>query len=260
MNMKNKLTLLTYLGLLFFTAPLCAQGVMEFDKETHDFGEVVEGELASHTFTFTNTGNAPIVVSGVRASCGCTTPYWTKDPVKPGEQGSVKATYNSKGRPGAFRKTITITSNGKPPRKMVYIKGTVVRKKKTYSAEEKKLSPRLVIESPKSFNVGKLEKGQSAEIEVLVNNEGVKDLEVNTIQSSCRCVGFNSSKPSIPKGESAKITLIYTPRSVGNQLEKVVLKSNDIVSGKKEVVIRANVVERHQRSSIMEGQKKNPFK
>ena len=97
----------------------------KFEKEVHDFGTIKEGVQAEYTFKFTNTGKEPLVISNVQASCGCTTPKWTKEPIKPGESGSVTAIYNSKGRPGTFNKAITITSNAKTPQKVLFIKGNV---------------------------------------------------------------------------------------------------------------------------------------
>ncbi len=97
----------------------------KFEKEVHDFGAIKEGVQAEYTFKFTNTGKEPLVISNVQASCGCTTPKWTKEPVKPGESGTVTAIYNSKGRPGTFNKAITITSNAKTPQKVLFIKGNV---------------------------------------------------------------------------------------------------------------------------------------
>lgn len=86
---------------------------MSIEKTSHDFGEIEEGVQATVTFTFKNTGNAPLVLNSVRASCGCTTPKWTKEPVAPGEEGTITAIYNSKGRPGNFTKTITVSHNDK---------------------------------------------------------------------------------------------------------------------------------------------------
>lgn len=84
---------------------------MKFTKEEHNFGTVPEGPSVTTDFEFTNIGKEPIVLSEVHASCGCTTPSWTKDPVMPGKTGKVSATYNTQGRPGPIMKTITITSN-----------------------------------------------------------------------------------------------------------------------------------------------------
>ena len=89
-----------------------AQAKISLEKKSHDFGTIEEGVQATVTFTFKNTGNAPLILNSVKASCGCTTPKWTKEPIAPGSEGQVTAIYNSKGRPGNFTKTITIKHNG----------------------------------------------------------------------------------------------------------------------------------------------------
>ncbi len=104
-----------------------AQGVMTFEKTTHEFGDVKEtGGPISFDFKFKNTGDQPIIISNVQASCGCTTPDWTKTPVAPGQSGMIKAQYNPLGRPGQFNKSLTITSNAIEASTVVYIKGNVV--------------------------------------------------------------------------------------------------------------------------------------
>lgn len=98
-----------------------------FENISHDFGTFPEENgKVSCTFEFKNTGKADLVLQKVKASCGCTTPEWTKEPVKPGETGIVKATYNASGRPGSFTKTITVTSNA--GEKRLTIKGEVIPK------------------------------------------------------------------------------------------------------------------------------------
>lgn len=83
-----------------------------FAQIKHDFGTFSEAKgKVTHVFEFTNDSKAPVILQDVKASCGCTTPTWTKTPVAPGEKGQVEVTYNAKGRPGAFSKTITVTSN-----------------------------------------------------------------------------------------------------------------------------------------------------
>lgn len=85
---------------------------IKFVEETHDFGNIKEGTQASYEFKFTNTGTAPLILESVQASCGCTTPEWSKEPIAPGQTGKVIATFNSSGRPGTFTKTITVKYNG----------------------------------------------------------------------------------------------------------------------------------------------------
>jgi len=98
-----------------------------FKEETYDFKEVAEGPQVTHEFKFTNTGKEPLILSNVRASCGCTTPSWPKEPVLPGKDATILVTYNTQGRPGAFTKSITINSNADQPDKVIFIKGEVIK-------------------------------------------------------------------------------------------------------------------------------------
>jgi len=118
------------LFVVFFavTAVAFAQkGVIKFTSEAHDFGKVPQGTPVSYTFEFTNTGTDPVVISNAQASCGCTTPDWTKSAVMPGQKGMVKATYNAAGM-GQFNKTVTITSNAERSSIVLNLKGEVVAK------------------------------------------------------------------------------------------------------------------------------------
>jgi len=84
---------------------------MKFVKDEYNFGTIPEGPAVSTDFEFKNIGTEPIILSGVQASCGCTTPTWPKEPILAGKTAKVTATYNTQGRPGNFVKTITINSN-----------------------------------------------------------------------------------------------------------------------------------------------------
>jgi uncharacterized protein (DUF58 family) len=101
------------------------EGVISVDKKTHDFGTIKEsdGEIRA-TFTITNNTKSPVLIQKATASCGCTTPTWTKEPIAPGKTGTVVATYNPKNRGlGSFEKTVTITTTGNPETLIVRIKG-----------------------------------------------------------------------------------------------------------------------------------------
>lgn len=98
-----------------------------FKEETYEFGELPEGPQATHEFKFTNMGKEPLVLSNVRASCGCTTPSWPKEPILPGKEGVILVTYNTQGRVGPFTKSVTINSNATEADKVIYIKGEVIK-------------------------------------------------------------------------------------------------------------------------------------
>jgi hypothetical protein len=100
---------------------------ISFAEESYTFGELPEGPQATHEFKFTNTGKEPLILSNVRASCGCTTPSWPKDAILPGKDAIILVTYNTQGRVGPFTKSITITSNAASDKKVIYIKGTVIK-------------------------------------------------------------------------------------------------------------------------------------
>jgi hypothetical protein len=102
---------------------------LTFDKTDHDFGTLIEENgPTTCTFTFKNVGDEPLVIKNVQASCGCTTPDWTKTPVMPGKEGYIKATYAVTGRPGSFNKSITVTCNVKERAIVLTIKGNVIKK------------------------------------------------------------------------------------------------------------------------------------
>lgn len=82
-----------------------------WNTEEYNWGKVTDGEIVRHTFSFTNTGSEPLQIQNARASCGCTTPNWTKEPIAPGESGEIQVEFNSKGRVGLQNKTVTVTGN-----------------------------------------------------------------------------------------------------------------------------------------------------
>jgi hypothetical protein len=109
-----------------------AKPAIQFEKEIHNFGEIKEdGGKVTHSFRFTNTGEQPLVVHNVRASCGCTTPEWTRKPIKPGEKGFIKATFDPRRRPGNFNKSIVVRSNAKESTVVLRITGKVKPRQKT---------------------------------------------------------------------------------------------------------------------------------
>ena len=101
------------------------QPEIKFDNTVHNFGTFSEKTpVQTAVFAFTNIGKAPLIINQAIASCGCTIPSYTKEPIMPGEKGTVKVTYNGKGKfPGHFKKSITIRTNGKVEMVRLYIEG-----------------------------------------------------------------------------------------------------------------------------------------
>jgi hypothetical protein len=242
--MNRKLYLSFFLYLAFAVNTAFAQADIKLEKETHDFGTIAEGTQASYEFKVKNVGNQPLVISAVQPSCGCTTPDWTKEPILPGKYGVIKAMYNSTGRPGPFHKSITVTTNATAPTNVLYIKGEVGPKdlKLNYTPEQKKMSPRLALGST-TYNFGKLEKGQKPVAKFTIKNTGRQPLTIQGIKSTCNCVTFKVSEPSLKPGQTAILELTYVPAVLKEQIEVVNIFSNDIIMPDVRLTLRANVVE-----------------
>jgi hypothetical protein len=132
LNMKKFLLFITLPVICFALNAQVAQTTMKVSETEHDFGKFKE-EAGRQTFDFvvTNTGAQPLVIQNVVASCGCTTPTWTRQPIPAGGTGKVTAIYDPANRPGVFNKTLTVYSNSKPNAVVLVIKGEVIPHEKT---------------------------------------------------------------------------------------------------------------------------------
>ncbi len=124
--MKKLSLLLSMTALLAFSAfAQSTEGpVMKFESTEVDYGEILQDSEPLRVFKFTNTGNAPLIISNAKGSCGCTVPSYPKDPILPGETGNIEVRYDTK-RIGPFQKTVTLTTNEATPTHTLKIKGKV---------------------------------------------------------------------------------------------------------------------------------------
>jgi hypothetical protein len=149
--------LLFFLILFAFTKGYSQQAEpLIFKEKIHDFGELQETEGNAHyEFTFQNNAGRPVKILSVQASCGCTTPDWSKEPVLRGKSGFVKVTFDPRGKPGYFNKTLTVTTDLEAGPIVLQIKGQVVsisRKTETgYTAQNGNLRLKTA-----SFNLGRI--------------------------------------------------------------------------------------------------------
>jgi hypothetical protein len=102
--------------------------VMTFAESQFDFGDIKPDSKVAHTFTFTNTGKTPLLIADATASCGCTTPNWTKEPVAPGAKGTLDVQFDSRGKQGLISKQVSVRANTQPSMTVIYIKGNVLTK------------------------------------------------------------------------------------------------------------------------------------
>ncbi|MBU1372336.1 MAG: DUF1573 domain-containing protein [Bacteroidetes bacterium] len=104
-----------------------AAPVMKFDKDTYDFGKIVQGEKVSYNFTFVNTGKSPLIIKDAVATCGCTVPEPPTDPIQPGQKSKINVVFSSAGKMGLQDKVVTITANTIPSQTQIHLIGEVVK-------------------------------------------------------------------------------------------------------------------------------------
>ena len=96
-----------------------------FEQEEHNFGQIRDGDIVSHTFRFTNSGEAPLIISKATAACGCTVPQWPKQPIPVGGSGEIQVQFDSSNKPGMQNKVVTLTANTESKVKKLLIRAQV---------------------------------------------------------------------------------------------------------------------------------------
>jgi hypothetical protein len=232
-------------SMIFVCASLIAQPVMKLSAGEHDFGKFKE-EAGKQTFDFivSNTGNTPLVIQNIVASCGCTTPEWTKQPIPTGGKGKITAIYDPKDRPGKFEKTLSVYTNSKPEIVVLKIKGEVIPHERT-------------VEELFIFPVGsvRFESNHLAFTNVKKNEKKIRVMQlINTSQAPVK-VEFD--------GLPAHLTLKVNPETLkpgqkgivegtydatknpgwGNSSDMVKVKLNGVVQQNVYYYVSANLVE-----------------
>ncbi len=133
--MSNLIKKAFLLKLVFMTSALIVSVIpahaqeyaeISFTEVSHDFGSVREGRIVEKIFTYTNTGNTPLLLSGVRTTCGCTALEWPKTPLKPNATAQIKVSFDTKGKIGKQNKSVTVLSNGLTPSVRLALMGMVL--------------------------------------------------------------------------------------------------------------------------------------
>lgn len=226
------------------------------DKQVFNFGSIKEAKgLASHVFTIRNTGDVPLVITRVTASCGCTRPEWTKEPIAVGASGILKVTYNPKGRPGPFYKTITIYSNAEKPRYNLAIKGNVIPKPKVptfvypYAIGNLKLHTKEVL-----YN--NLRQNETLGEKISIKNEGKTSLTVE-LGKLPHFLAADIRPTQLKPGEVGEITFLMDGHAIKHKGRKVLdIPLTVRAVGEKEVVekikVAANVIDDFSKLSARE--------
>lgn len=254
---ENKINRLLYslLGLCFAFSPglLFAQTApyaeIAFEKAVHDFGTIKESGYAHCEFEFSNTGNAPLEIRRVTASCGCTTPDYPKAPIAPGAKGTIKVAYNTIGRPGPFNKSITVYSNATAnPAIMLSIRGTV--ESKNHERDIERLFPKTMgglrlkrtIVPLGDVLIGSI---KTETIPVYNQNEAPIDLSFNKVPAHMRVVLSNTR---LEHGNTGIITINYIPEEAKDfgprqDFFYIVTDPKDKENPANKIIVSANIKE-----------------
>lgn len=229
------------------TTPQQQTSAIKFEKTTFDFGTIKEEKgVVTGVFKFKNTGKYDVQILSVRPSCGCTTSEYTKEPVKPGETGVVKATYDPARRPGVFNKSIAVTTNDQnSPNVTLFIKGNVLERPKTkeelYPIQQGALR---FMTNHLSFNLTNIESKVDT---IKIYNAGTKKMELKFDKLPAYVTILKqTSVLNLNPGAETKILVKYDAvkrNEIGFVYDKFSILSNDTAQVEKIVYISANINE-----------------
>ncbi|HLP04900.1 MAG TPA: DUF1573 domain-containing protein [Paludibacter sp.] len=197
--------------LVFSVLAIAQKAVISFDVKSHDFGKINEDDgKATYVFDFKNEGNSPLVVTNVKASCGCTTPSWTKEPIEPGKKGSITVSYNPQGRPGTFSKIITVTSNASEEQVQLSIKGEVLSKA---AAENVPYPVNLggILLKSKVVKMDNIQKGKTRAVAVEFQNGTKQNVKIN-IENLPPYITVSVSPETVKPFENGKMTFTFNSK------------------------------------------------
>lgn len=216
-----------------------------FEKVEHDFGYVYEENgTVSIDFIFKSNSITKIVVSSAKASCGCTTPEWTKDSIPPEAKGFIRVSYNPLNRPGPFRKTVKVRFNGDTTTQNLIIKGVVILKPKnpTNVLPERIGSLRM---KSRYFHIGNIKNNQTSFKEFEILNEGGQPVKLLKIDAP-NWIKISMEPETVGPKEKALLKINYDPKpknDLGYTEDIVELITNDDSIPSKQIVVSAIVEE-----------------
>jgi len=231
-----------------FLVPLMSQTVqpkISFSETTHDFGKFKEADgKVSHKFEFVNAGGSDLIVQNVSASCGCTAPSWTREPIPPGGKGYVAATFNPAGRPGTFRKYVTVISNSNPGSVRLTIAGEVEAKPRTIEDDYRyAMGPMRLKSNHLAFGNLKNTANMEKRLEVINTSDTEVKVAFQRIPGHLKI----SMKPAVLKpDQKGEIVATYTAplrNDWGFVIDRMSMEINGTADRTYSLVISANIEE-----------------
>ena len=229
------------------TMPLVAQETLKFDETDFDFGLIEEaGGPVDHRFEFVNNGMEPIKIVQVQASCGCTTPNWSKDMVAPGEKGFITARYNPMNRPGAFRKSLRVTTTKASVNPTLYIKGTVNPRPRTVADDLPTMIGFLRFKR-KALNFGKINTKEPVRKAFDVYNDSDNPIGFLAEQTEApEFLQVEFEPQTLPSKTYGKIIVTYDAKKMGKlgfQNSQISIKTSEVNFKDKELNVIAVIQE-----------------
>lgn len=205
---------------------------MQFREESFDFGPVNEnGGPVTHEFIFTNNSGRHLKILTVQASCGCTTPDWTRDPIAPGKTGFIQASFNPKGRPGYFNKSLTITTDFDSNPMVLQIKGQVTSNEPTASATEFQSANGSWKLKSGSFNMGKVYlKDEYTVRDFQIINAGTKPVTYSGNFAGPSYIKVDVQPKTLAPGEKGNVKVSYNGKQKGKygfQSDNIEIQTDD---------------------------------
>jgi len=273
LQMVYKLMLLS-LSVVTHLAPVAAAGPdLQFKEDVHSFGSVKEDGKVTCSFEFTNTGDMPLEIRRVTASCGCTTPTFTREPVAPGQTGCIDVAYNTEGRPGNFNKTITVYSNSVlHPTYALTIRGTVIPRENAPETTYPKAFGLLRLKTT-ALAFGDLRIGSIASRTIpIYNNSEDRTMKISFSQVPGH-LRVSVSNSELPAGGMAIVTVNYVSaeaRDFGHREDAFFIHGEGAAKVSGKITVTSNLLEdfshlgpqsklpvaRYSRSSVNFGQVK----
>lgn len=246
-HMKNIVLFFLLVGLPFASTIGQNGGPsIKFETTTHDFGTILEADgSVEYTFEFTNNGNAPLVISDVTSSCGCTTPSWTNKPVLPGQKGTLTAVYDPFKRPGKFHKSMTIISNASIPQTKIYIKGEVESIPRSTEEEYPKVMGGLRFQYA-SFNLGMTTTEKPVTREFKVYNDTNREISFEQVFKSPEYISIDFQPRTLPAKSPGIIAVTFDPAKIellGYMGGRVIIKTDETFNSTKSFLLAVMVDE-----------------
>ncbi len=250
----KRFILIFFLGAVLFAN---AQPKITFKTIDFDFGNIKEDKgIATAEFDFKNTGNQPLIVNNVKASCGCTTPEWNKEPIAPGKSGTIKVAYNPQNRPGAFMKSINVYSNTDPSVINLTIKGTVEPRELTMEEKFPRVMDGLRFKS-NYISLGTVFNNQIKTDSIEFYNSSDKPMKIGVYRVPSH-MNITLVPENVKPGEYGKLFIKYDAsqrNAYGYVSDRLYLNINDKNSNEYSVGISLSIAEDF--SKLTEEQKAN---